>query len=69
MDTLLGRGEKKKMLHMLQTCCLPYMHRAFLAGIAPKGGEGEGVFPLPSITPLFLKLEYSHFLQNYFGIR
>ena len=27
-----------------------------------------GVF-FPSITPLSLKLEYSNFVQNYFGIR
>ena len=27
------------------------------------------VFHLPSITPLSLKLDYSNFVQNYFGIR
>ena len=28
-----------------------------------------GVSPPPSITPLSLKLDYSNFVQNYFGIR
>ena len=31
--------------------------------------SGEGVFHPPSITPLSLKLDYSNFVQNYFGIR
>ena len=30
---------------------------------------GGGCFPPPSITPLSLKLDYSNFVQYYFGIR
>ena len=38
----------------------------FLAGVGPGGGV---CFPPPSITPLSLKLDYSNFVHNYFGIR
>ena len=31
--------------------------------------RGGGLFSTPSITPLSLKLDYSNFVQNYFGIR
>ena len=33
------------------------------------GGGGGGCFPPPCITPLSSKLDYSNFVQNYFGIR
>ena len=43
---------------------------AFLAGVAPGGGGGgRGVFSTPSITSFSLTLDYSNFVQNYFGIR
>ena len=37
----------------------------FLAGVA---GAGGGMFSTPSLTSLSLKLDYSNFVQNYFGI-
>ena len=53
------------MESFIDLASLVYEHRAFLAGEA----LGEGMFPTPSLTPLSLKLDYSNFVQNYFGIR
>ena len=42
----------------------PWFNPTFLAGVV------SGVcVPPPSLTPLSLKLDYSNFVQNYFGIR
>ena len=38
----------------------------FLAGVALQGGGG--LFSILSLTPLCLKLDYSNFVQKYFGI-
>ena len=38
-----------------------------MASVA-RGGGGGGGGPLSSITLLSLKLDYSNFVQNYFGI-
>ena len=43
----------------------PISTRLFLAGVVLRGG----CVPRPSITLLSLKLDYSNFAQNYFGIR
>ena len=36
-----------------------------LAGVVPVAG----FFHLHPVTPLSLKLDHSHFVQNYFGVR
>ena len=38
---------------------------AFLAGVA-SGGRNVST---PSLTPLYLKLDYSNFVKNCFGVR
>ena len=49
---------------------LSYKHWAFLVGVARRRGcVCVCVFSTPFLTPLSLKLDYSNFVQNYFGIR
>ena len=42
---------------------------ALSTGLFGRCSTGGRVFSTPSLTSLFIKLNYSNFVQNYFGIR
>ena len=54
----------QKMPMFVEAFNEPYKHRAFFGCVTP---GGWGIFH--PLTPLSLKLDYSNFVQNYFGIK